>query len=78
MRVRASVVGGGFGGKEDFPSALALHAALLARACGRPVKMVYDRHEDIVGTSKRHPAVIRHRTAVERATAGCSPWTPRS
>jgi CO/xanthine dehydrogenase Mo-binding subunit len=64
VRVRASVVGGGFGGKEDFPSALAIHAALLARACGRPVKMVYDRHEDIVGTSKRHPAVIRHRTGV--------------
>ncbi|HEY4587717.1 MAG TPA: xanthine dehydrogenase family protein molybdopterin-binding subunit, partial [Thermoanaerobaculia bacterium] len=64
VRVRASVVGGGFGGKEDFPSALAVHAALLARACGRPVKMVYDRHEDIVGTSKRHPAVIRHRTGV--------------
>jgi CO/xanthine dehydrogenase Mo-binding subunit len=58
------VVGGGFGGKEDFPSALAVHAALLARACGRPVKMVYDRHEDIVGTSKRHPAVMRHRTGV--------------
>jgi len=64
VRVRATVVGGGFGGKEDFPSALAIHAALLARACRRPVKMVYDRHEDIVGTSKRHPAVIRHRTAV--------------
>jgi CO/xanthine dehydrogenase Mo-binding subunit len=64
-RVRASVVGGGFGGKEDFPSALALHAALLARACGRPVKMVYDRHEDIVATSKRHPAAIRLRTAVD-------------
>ncbi|HSS78594.1 MAG TPA: molybdopterin cofactor-binding domain-containing protein, partial [Thermoanaerobaculia bacterium] len=65
VRVRASVVGGGFGGKEDFPSALAIHAALLARASGRPVKMIYDRHEDIVATSKRHPAVIRHRTAVD-------------
>ncbi|HEX6904403.1 MAG TPA: xanthine dehydrogenase family protein molybdopterin-binding subunit [Thermoanaerobaculia bacterium] len=66
VRVRASVVGGGFGGKEDFPSAIAIHAALLARACGRPVKMIYDRHEDIVGTSKRHPAVIRHRAGVDR------------
>ncbi|HEV8578236.1 MAG TPA: xanthine dehydrogenase family protein molybdopterin-binding subunit [Thermoanaerobaculia bacterium] len=64
VRVRASVVGGGFGGKEDFPSALAIHAGLLARACGRPVKMIYDRHEDIVSTSKRHPAVVCHRTAV--------------
>jgi CO/xanthine dehydrogenase Mo-binding subunit len=65
VRVRASAVGGGFGGKEDFPSALAVHAALLARACGRPVKMIYDRHEDIITTSKRHPAVIRHRTGVD-------------
>jgi CO/xanthine dehydrogenase Mo-binding subunit len=66
VRVRASTVGGGFGGKEDFPSAIALHAALLARACGRPVKLVYDRHEDIIGTSKRHPALTRHRTGVTR------------
>jgi CO/xanthine dehydrogenase Mo-binding subunit len=66
VRVRASTVGGGFGGKEDFPSAIALHAALLARACGRPVKVIYDRHEDIIGTSKRHPSVVRHRTGVSR------------
>jgi CO/xanthine dehydrogenase Mo-binding subunit len=66
IRVRAAVVGGGFGGKEDFPSAVAIHAALLARACGRPVKLVYDRHEDIVGTTKRHPAVVRHRAGVDR------------
>lgn len=65
VRIRASVVGGGFGGKEDFPSAVALHAALLARACGRPVKLVYDRHEDIVATTKRHPAVVRHRAGVD-------------
>jgi CO/xanthine dehydrogenase Mo-binding subunit len=66
VRVRASTVGGGFGGKEDFPSAIALHAALLARACGRPVKLVYDRHEDIIATSKRHPTLVRHRTGVTR------------
>ena len=62
VRVQASVVGGGFGGKEDFPSVVALHAALLARAAGRPVRLAYDRHEDVVGTTKRHPAVVRHRT----------------
>ena len=63
-RVQASVVGGGFGGKEDFPSVIALHAALLARAAGHPVRLAYGRHEDIVGTTKRHPAVMRVRTGV--------------
>jgi CO/xanthine dehydrogenase Mo-binding subunit len=58
--------GGGFGGKEDFPSQLAIHAALLARKAGRPVRMVYDRHEDIAATTKRHPSIVRHRTGVTR------------
>ncbi len=56
--------GGGFGGKEEYPSMIALHAALLARKCGKPVRMIYDRHEDISATTKRHPAIIRHRTGV--------------
>jgi CO/xanthine dehydrogenase Mo-binding subunit len=67
VRVAPSVVGGAFGGKEDYPSLIALHAALLARACGQPVKMVYDRQEDILSTPKRHPAIVRHRTGVTRA-----------
>jgi len=58
--------GGGFGGKEEYPSIIALHAALLARKANRPVRMIYDRHEDIAATTKRHPAVIRHRTGVMR------------
>jgi CO/xanthine dehydrogenase Mo-binding subunit len=58
--------GGGFGGKEEYPSIIALHAALLSRKAGRPVRMIYDRHEDLSATTKRHPAVIRHRTGVTR------------
>jgi CO/xanthine dehydrogenase Mo-binding subunit len=58
--------GGGFGGKEEYPSMIALHAALLARKVGRPVRMIYDRHEDLSATTKRHPAVVRHRTGVTR------------
>jgi len=63
-RVVQAETGGGFGGKEDYPSIIALHAALLARKCGRPVRMIYDRHEDLAATTKRHPAIIRHRTGV--------------
>jgi CO/xanthine dehydrogenase Mo-binding subunit len=65
-RVVQAATGGGFGGKEDYPSVLACHAALLARACGHPVRMIYERHEDLAVTPKRHPSIVRHRTAVER------------
>ncbi len=64
VRVRQAVTGGGFGGKEDYPNLIAAHAALLARTCGRPVFVAYDRHEDIVATTKRHPSRVTHRTAV--------------
>jgi CO/xanthine dehydrogenase Mo-binding subunit len=64
VRVVQAETGGGFGGKEEYPSMLAIHASLLARAAGRPVRMIYDRHEDIAATTKRHPAVVRHRTGV--------------
>jgi CO/xanthine dehydrogenase Mo-binding subunit len=58
--------GGGFGGKEEYPSMIALHAALLALKCGKPVRMIYDRHEDISATTKRHPAIVRYRSGVTR------------
>src|SRR3989441_1896147 len=58
--------GGGFGGKEEYPSIVAIHAALLARKAGRPVRLIYDRHEDLAATTKRHPGVITHRTAVRK------------
>jgi CO/xanthine dehydrogenase Mo-binding subunit len=68
MGVRPRVVqmetGGGFGGKEEYPSAVATYAALLARKSGRPVKMIYDRAEDMAATTKRHPSVVWHRTGV--------------
>ncbi|MEA2631262.1 MAG: hypothetical protein QOE66_1481, partial [Chloroflexota bacterium] len=63
-RVIQAETGGGFGGKEEFPSVIALHAALLAGKAGRPVRMIYDRHEDLTATTKRHPAIVRHRTGV--------------
>jgi CO/xanthine dehydrogenase Mo-binding subunit len=64
VRVVAAEHGGGFGGKEDYPSMIAGHAALLALKSGRPVKLVYDRAEDMLATTKRHPSVVRHRTGV--------------
>ena len=66
VRVIQTETGGAFGGKEDYPSILASHAALLAKKSGHPVKMVYDRMEDLAATTKRHPARVRHRTALDK------------
>jgi CO/xanthine dehydrogenase Mo-binding subunit len=66
IRVIQMETGGGFGGKEEYPSILAGHAALLAWKSGRPVKMIYGRTEDMRATTKRHPSRTRHRTAVSR------------
>jgi CO/xanthine dehydrogenase Mo-binding subunit len=64
IRVVQMETGGGFGGKEEYPSIIAGHAALLAWKSGRPVKMIYSRAEDMAATTKRHPSRTRHRTAV--------------
>jgi CO/xanthine dehydrogenase Mo-binding subunit len=66
IRVVQMETGGAFGGKEDYPSMIAGHAALLAIKSGRPVKIVYDRAEDMAATTKRHPSRTRHRTAVSK------------
>ena len=65
-RVIQTETGGAFGGKEDFPSVIGSHAALLAMKSGHPVKICYDRGEDLIATTKRHPSRTRHRTAVSR------------
>ena len=65
-RVIQTETGGAFGGKEDFPSVIGSHAALLAMKSGHPVKICYDRAEDLIATTKRHPSRTRHRTAVSR------------
>jgi CO/xanthine dehydrogenase Mo-binding subunit len=67
VRVVQMETGGAFGGKEEYPSMIAGHAALLAIKSGRPVKIVYDRMEDMAATTKRHPSRTRHRTAVSKA-----------
>jgi CO/xanthine dehydrogenase Mo-binding subunit len=66
IRVVQTTTGGGFGGKEEYPNLIAGHAAVLALRAKRPVKIVYDRAEDMRATTKRHPARIRHRTGVRK------------
>jgi len=66
VRVVQMETGGAFGGKEEYPSMIAAHAALLAIKSGNPVKIIYDRMEDMAATTKRHPSRTRHRTAVSK------------
>jgi CO/xanthine dehydrogenase Mo-binding subunit len=66
VRVVQMETGGAFGGKEEYPSMIAAHAALLAMKSGRPVKIIYDRMEDMAATTKRHPSRTRIRTAVSK------------
>jgi CO/xanthine dehydrogenase Mo-binding subunit len=66
VRVVQTETGGAFGGKEEYPSMIAGHAVLLAKKSGRPVKIIYDRGEDMAATTKRHPSRTRHRTAVDK------------
>ena len=66
VRVVQMETGGAFGGKEEYPSMIAAHAAILAMKSGRPVKIIYDRLEDMTATTKRHPSRTRHRTAVSK------------
>jgi CO/xanthine dehydrogenase Mo-binding subunit len=66
VRVVQVETGGAFGGKEEYPSMIAAHAALLAMKSGKPVKIIYDRMEDMAATTKRHPSRTRHRTAVSK------------
>jgi len=66
VRVVQMETGGAFGGKEEYPSMIAAHAALLAIKSGKPVKIIYDRMEDMAATTKRHPSRTRHRTAVTK------------
>jgi len=64
IRVRGTMVGGGFGSKEDITVEIFL--AFLARETGRPVKLVYTREEQFAATAKRHPFTITHKTGVKK------------
>jgi xanthine dehydrogenase molybdenum-binding subunit len=77
VRVIGQLMGGGFGGKEDIMGQI--HCALLANATGRPVKLLFDRHESLLVHPKRHATRIHvklgarqdgHLTAVETELYG--------
>ena len=68
FNVVQAATGGGFGGKEEYPSLVAIHACLLALKTGRPIKLIYRRDEDLWATTKRHPMRARYRSVVDTAS----------
>jgi CO/xanthine dehydrogenase Mo-binding subunit/aerobic-type carbon monoxide dehydrogenase small subunit (CoxS/CutS family) len=65
VRVIGMMIGGGFGGKEDIAGQI--HAALLSQATGRPVKLLFDRHESFLVHPKRHATQIRVKIGAKRS-----------
>lgn len=65
VRVIGTLIGGGFGGKEDIISQI--HAAMLCTATGKPVRMLLSRQESLVTHPKRHATTIRIKTGATRA-----------
>lgn len=65
IQVIADPTGGGFGGKEDYPSILACQVAVASYKAKKPVRVVFDRREDIISTSKRHPLTARYKAAIK-------------
>ena len=65
VRVIVPTLGGGFGGKCDFH--FEAHVAALARAAGRPVRLVLSRREEFTTIDKtRHPMTIEIETGARR------------
>jgi len=66
VQVVQTTTGGAFGGKEDYPTEMASVAAVAAHATGRPVKVIFDRHEDFQCSTKRHRMTMRYRIGASR------------
>ncbi|MFP4077721.1 MAG: xanthine dehydrogenase family protein molybdopterin-binding subunit [Candidatus Izemoplasmataceae bacterium] len=66
VRIIQAEVGGAFGGKEEFPSLMACQLAVAIQKTGRPIKLIYDRPEDMEVTTKRHPSKTRMEAALSK------------
>jgi len=65
IRVIQVTIGGGFGSKLDiYPfEPIAVH---LARAAGRPVRLLFNRHEEFIASPTRQPTEIRLRCGAKK------------
>lgn len=66
VRVIQSTVGGAFGGKEEYPSLIACQLAVAVKKIGKPIKLIFERTEDILVTTKRHPSKTKFEVALNK------------
>ncbi|MBI9047948.1 MAG: xanthine dehydrogenase family protein molybdopterin-binding subunit [Anaerolineaceae bacterium] len=64
VHIEGTLLGGGFGGKEDIT--VEIYIGLLAMKTKKPVRLEYTREESLKAHSKRHPFIIRHKTGVKK------------
>ncbi|MBN2625708.1 MAG: xanthine dehydrogenase family protein [Spirochaetales bacterium] len=65
VRVIQAVTGGAFGGKEEFPSLISCQVAVASVKLKKTIKLIYNRHEDMEVTTKRHPSLISYEAALD-------------
>ena len=65
VRVIQPAVGGAFGGKEHYPSLTGSQVACAAMKLHRPVKMIFERFEDISYSTKRHPSHCEYEALID-------------
>lgn len=65
VHIYQDATGGGFGGKEDYPSILGCQVAVAAKKANAPVRCIFDRREDMEFTTKRHPSLCTYKVAVK-------------
>jgi CO/xanthine dehydrogenase Mo-binding subunit len=71
VHIAQDATGGGFGGKEDYPSILGCQVGVAAVATGHKVRCIFGRREDLEFTPKKHPSHNTYKVAVKdgRVTA---------
>jgi len=65
VRIVQTTTGGGFGGKEDYPSLIGSQVAVAAYKTKKTVRLVLERGEDISYSTKRHPALLKYKSALD-------------
>ncbi|MBU1145824.1 MAG: xanthine dehydrogenase family protein molybdopterin-binding subunit [Firmicutes bacterium] len=64
VRIIQASVGGAFGGKEEFPSLIGCQLAVAVAKIQKPIKLIYEREEDMISSTKRHPSKITMSAAI--------------